>query len=276
MKALIFNSGIGKRMKELTANNPKSMVHLYNDETIFERQIRLLQEAGITEVIITTGPYPEMIKNICRKPCYRYMHFVFPHNEIFDASNYIYSMYKARNYLDDDILMMHGDLAFDRTLIPSLLKNKEPNICLINKYKPLPEKDFKGRIIDNELREVGINIFDKNCYAFQPLYKLSKSVIKIWLDNVIKFVDNGNINVYAENAFNEVSKGLGIRPVSYHNHFIDEVDNKDDLIRVNKEIEVWDYKTQIIKTSNEYLLPLKTRLRKLNSIKPFINFNLEL
>lgn len=270
MKALIFNSGIGKRMMELTQNNPKSMVHLYNDETIFERQIRLLQEAGITEVVITTGPYPEMLKNICAKPCYRNMHFVFPHNEIYDSSNYIYSMYKAREYLDDDILMMHGDLVFDRSLIPNLLKNKEPNTCLINKYKPLPEKDFKGRIIDNELREVGINIFDSNCYAFQPLYKLSKPVMKAWLDNVIKFVEANNINVYAENAFNEVSKGLGIRPVSYHNHFIDEVDNKDDLARVNKEIEQWDYKIQSIKTSTEYLLPLKTQLKKINSDKPFV------
>ena len=270
MKALIFNSGIGKRMMELTKNNPKSMVHLYNDETIFERQIRLLQEAGITEVVITTGPYPEMLKNICNKPCYKNMHFVYPHNEIFDTSNYIYSMYKAREYLDDDILMMHGDLVFDRTLIPSLLANKEPNTCLINKYKPLPEKDFKGRIIDNELREVGINIFDNNCYAFQPLYKLSKEVMKSWIDNVVKFVESGNINVYAENAFNEVSIGLGIRPVSYHNHFIDEVDNKDDLARVNKEIEVWDYKTQNIKSSSNYLTSLKTRLKKLNSIKPFI------
>ena len=270
MKALIFNSGIGKRMGELTAHCPKSMVHLYNDETIFERQIRLLQEAGITEVVITTGPYPEMLKDICAKPCYKNMHFEFPHNEIYDASNYIYSMYKARDLLNDDILMMHGDLVFDRSLIPSLLKNKEPNTCLINKYKPLPEKDFKGRIVDNELREVGINIFDKDCYAFQPLYKLSKPVMKTWLDNVVKFVEANNINVYAENAFNEVSKGLGIRPISYANHFIDEVDNKDDLARVNQEIEQWDFRKQSIKTSSQFLSPLKTQLKKLNSVKPFV------
>lgn len=270
MKALIFNSGIGKRMEELTAHCPKSMVHLYNDETIFERQIRLLQEAGIKEVVVTTGPYPEMLKEICAKPCYSNMHFEFPHNEIYDASNYIYSMYKARDLLNDDILMMHGDLVFDRALIPSLLKNRKPNTCLINKYKPLPEKDFKGRIIDDELREVGINIFDKNCFAFQPLYKLSKKVMKVWLDNVIKFVENNNINVYAENALNEVSEGLGIRPVSYANHFIDEVDNKDDLARVNKEIEQWDFKKQSIKTYTNYLLPLKTQLKKINVKKPFL------
>lgn len=270
MKALIFNSGIGKRMGELTAHCPKSMVHLYNDETIFERQIRLLQEAGIKEVIITTGPYPEMLKEICAKACYNNMHFEFPHNEIYDSSNYIYSMYKARDLLDDDILMMHGDLVFDRTLIPSLLKNKEPNLCLINKYKKLPEKDFKGRIVDGELREVGINIFDNDCFAFQPLYKLSKDAIKVWLNKVINYIENGNINVYAENALNEVSKGLGIKPVSYSKHFIDEIDNKDDLARVNLEIEQWDFKKQDIKSRNEFLFAIKNTLKKINAKKPFV------
>lgn len=42
MKALIFNSGIGKRMGELTKHSPKCMVKLKNSETIFERQLRLL------------------------------------------------------------------------------------------------------------------------------------------------------------------------------------------------------------------------------------------
>lgn len=270
MKALIFNSGIGKRMGELTAHCPKCMVHLYNDETIFERQVRLLQEAGITNIIVTTGPYPEMLKEICNKPCYDNIHFEFVHNEIFNSSNYIYSMYKAKELLDDDILMMHGDLVFDRSLIKSVLKNKSSNVCLINKFKALPEKDFKGRIIDNELREVSINIFDDNCYAFQPLYKLSKTVVSAWLDNIVKFIDNKNINVYAENALNEITKGLGIKPMSYSNHFIDEIDNNDDLIKVNKEIEQWDFKKQVIKISNVFLIHLKKQLKIINSKKPFI------
>ena len=268
MKALIFNSGIGKRMLELTAHCPKSMVHLYNDETIFERQIRLLQEACIREVIITTGPYPEMIKEICSKPCYNNMHFVYPHNEIYDASNYIYSMYKAREYLDDDVLMMHGDLVFDRTLIPNMLKDSRKDLCLINKFKALPEKDFKGRIVDGCLREVGINIFDDNCFAFQPLYKLSKETIKAWVDNVVRFVEANNINVYAENALNEITSGLSIYPMSYSNHFIDEVDNKDDLARVSASIEQWDFKKQNIKSTHEWLVALNKTLERINAHKP--------
>ena len=270
MKALIFNSGIGKRMGELTAHAPKSMVHLYNGETIFERQIRLLQEAGIKEVIITTGPYPEMLKEICAKPCYKNMIFHFPHNEIYDASNYIYSMYKAREYFDDDILMMHGDLVFDREILSSLIKDKRSDICLINKSKALPEKDFKGRIVDGTLREVSVKIFDKDCFAFQPLYKLSKTTIKAWSDNVVKFVEANNINVYAENALNEISSTLSIYPKSYANHFVDEVDNPDDLKRVSACIEQFDFKDQKIIQTTRLANKIKSLLELINSKKPFL------
>ena len=54
MKALIYNSGLGKRMGDLTKDKPKSMVELKNGETIFERQLRLLRECGIKDVIVTT------------------------------------------------------------------------------------------------------------------------------------------------------------------------------------------------------------------------------
>lgn len=270
MRALIFNSGIGKRMGELTAHSPKSMVHLYNDETIFERQIRLLQEAGIREVVITTGPYPEMLKEVCNKPCYNNMTFYFPHNEKYDQTNYIYSMYQAREYLDDDFLMMHGDLVFDRDIISSMLKDKRNNLCLINKMKELPEKDFKGRIVDNKLKEVSIKIFDSNCYAFQPLYKLSKSTLNAWLNNVINFINNGNDNVYAENALNEITNSLCIEPMSYAKHFVDEVDNKEDLARVSAAIEEFDFKTQKIYQTNTLTSKIKNVLDTISSKSPLL------
>lgn len=255
-------------MGALTAHAPKSMAHLYNDETIFERQIRLIQEAGIREVVITTGPYPEMIKEVCNKECFQNMHFVFSYNEKYDQTNYIYSMYNAREYLNDDVIMMHGDLVFDRTLIPSMLKNKKNDLCLINKIKALPEKDFKGRIIDGTLREVSINIFEGNCYAFQPLYKLSRATITKWVDNVIKFIDKGIVSVYAENALNEISNQLSIFPMSYINHFIDEVDNPNDLERVSKLIEQWDAKTQVIYHSSLLKSKINSTLLNINAKNP--------
>ena len=70
------------------------------------------------------------------------------------------------------------------------------------------------------------------------------------------------ITVCEKNALNEISNKLSIYPMSYSNHFIDEVDNKDDLARVNACIEQWDFKKQSIKQTHEYLISLKSILKR--------------
>ncbi len=235
MKALIFNSGLGKRMGSLTENNPKSLVKLYNGETILERQIRILNECGIFDFIITTGPFKEQIESVCAK--FTDSNFTFVNNPIYDKTNYIYSMYLAKDYLNSDILLLHGDLVFLKSLVASLLNDKRPSICLINEEKELPEKDFKGRIQGGRLKEVSINIFDSDCYAFQPLYKLSYDVLKMWLQKVSEFVKNGNTSVYAENALNEILDKVSIFVKSYSNSYVEEIDNLEDYERVNDDIK---------------------------------------
>lgn len=244
MKALIFNSGIGKRMGELTKNSPKSMVKLLNGETIFERQIRLLSECGIKDIVVTTGPFEEQLKAVVEKEPYRHLNVIFVHNDLYDKTNYIYSFYLAQQYLNDDVLMMHGDLVFNKRLLIDVIAHEYKSLCLINKNLPLPEKDFKGRIIDNKLREVGINIFDDNCFTFQPLYKIQKEDLQLWIEEINHFVASGNTGVYAENAFNVISEHTNIIPISYENYYINEIDNVDDYQKVTKEIEQFDYKEQ--------------------------------
>ena len=55
MKALILNSGLGRRMGVLTSEHPKCMTEISGTETILSRQLRLLAAAGIREAVITTG-----------------------------------------------------------------------------------------------------------------------------------------------------------------------------------------------------------------------------
>lgn len=238
MKAIIFNSGLGSRMANLTENNPKCMVKLYNGETIFERQIRILSECGIKDFIITTGPFKEQLYEVANK--FNNLNFQFVANDDYKNTNYIVSMNNAYDYIDDDVLLLHGDLVFNKELVIKVLNNKNKSVCLFNEIKELPEKDFKGRFKDNKLKEVSINIFDKDCYAFQPLYKLSKSDITKWKDKVKEFVQDGNVKVYAENALNEITDNVEIYGMSYKDDYIEEIDNEDDYFRVSNEIKNFD------------------------------------
>lgn len=242
MKALIFNSGLGSRMGGLTKNKPKCMVELYNGETIFERQIRILSECGINEFIVTTGPYKEQLFSISNN--YKHLKFTFVENIDYKKTNYIVSMNNCYNLLTNDILLMHGDLVFNKELINKMLKNKNESVCLYNEIKELPQKDFKARFIGTKLKQVSVSIFGKGCFAFQPLYKLSKNDINEWKNKVKEFVDNGQINVYAENALNEITDKVSIIGMSYKDDYIEEIDNEEDYCRVSSEIKYFDYKEQ--------------------------------
>ena len=238
MKAVIFNSGLGNRMGDFTKNNHKSMAPLKNGETIFHRQIRLLEAEGITDFIITTGPFEEQLK--AEAADFPELNITFVRNDIFDKTNYIYSMYLARELMNDDLLFFHGDLVFNRKLLHDMLNCEHQNCATVNFKKALPEKDFKGRVQDGKVVEVSIKIFDEDCFAFQPFYKLQKAAASAWIGKVVEFIHKGEDRCYAENALNEIFPALNVRAFDYNGYYVDEIDNLDDWARVKEEILPFD------------------------------------
>ena len=65
MKALILNSGMGKRMGVYTKNQPKCMTEISPSVTIISRQLKQLVDAGIKEVVMTTGAFDSVLMDYC-------------------------------------------------------------------------------------------------------------------------------------------------------------------------------------------------------------------
>lgn len=238
MKAVIFNSGLGNRMGEFTKNNHKSMARLLDGETVFHRQIRLLSLEGIKDFIVTTGPFEEQLKGEAAD--FPELNFTFVRNDIYDKTNYIYSMFLAREHMNDDLLFLHGDLVFNRKLAHDMINCEDKNAATVNFKKELPEKDFKGRVKNGKVIEVSIHIFDEDCFAFQPFYKMEKATASAWIGKVVEFIHKGEDKCYAENALNEIFPALNVRAFDYENYFVDEIDNLDDHARVTAQIVAYD------------------------------------
>ena len=149
-------------------------------------------------------------------------------------------MYLARDYMQDDMIFLHGDLVFNRKLVHDVLTCAESNTATVNFKKALPEKDFKGRVRDGKVLEVSIKIFDEDCFAFQPFYKLDKATTSAWIGKVVEFIHKGENKCYAENALNEIFPALNIRAFSYEDYYVDEIDNMEDYARVKEEILPFD------------------------------------
>lgn len=240
MKALILNSGLGSRMGVLTSEHPKCMTEISHSDTILSRQLKLIAQAGITEVVMTTGYYDSILEEYCESLDLP-LRYTFVKNPVYDKTNYIYSIYCAREYLDDDILLMHGDLVYENTVFDAVLQS-EDSCMTISSTLPLPEKDFKAVLSDGRICKVGIEFFD-NAVAAQPLYKLNRDDWRVWLDRIIAFCENGNTKCYAENAFNEVAESCKIVPLDVQDRLCAEIDNPEDLKKVSEQLKEIENRT---------------------------------
>ena len=237
MKALILNSGLGSRMGILTSNHPKCMTEINSKDTILSRQLKQIVNSGIKEVVITTGYYDEVLINYCESLDMP-LQFHFIKNPIYDNSNYIYSIYCAKDFLDDDIVLMHGDLVFETEVFEKLLLS-ESSCMAVSSTLPLPQKDFKAQIKDGKVIRVGIDLFTDAIEA-QALYKLNKEDWKLWLHEIIEFCEKGNTHVYAEEALNALEGRANIMAMDVGDLLCSEVDTPEDLLLVStklKEIE---------------------------------------
>lgn len=232
MKAVILASGVGTRFSPVTHHQPKCLIKV-NGRSILARILDSLIENGIKDILITTGHLEEKIKNFIKEN-YPKLKVTYVFNPKYKETNYIYSLWLAKDKLKNtDILLLHGDLIYDSVLLEKTIVFPQSSV-LLNKIMELPIKDFKGRVKDGRVTEIGVNVFGKDAYFLMPLYKLFKKDLALWFLEIENFVKNGKVTCYAENAFNKVSDKMRIRPLFYTKESCMEIDNLEDLQKAEK------------------------------------------
>ena len=236
MKALILNSGLGHRMGDITKTHPKCMTDIPNGETILSRQLRIIAAAGIKDVVMTTGYFDQILIDYCNSLNLG-LNYTFVKNPIYDQTNYLYSIYCAKDVLkDEDVIMMHGDLVFATNVFEEVVKS-DASCMTVSSTLPLPEKDFKAVVSGNRIEKVGIEFFD-SAMAAQPLYRLNAKDWNIWLDEIIAFCETDNRKCYAENAFNKVSDKCEILTLDVKDDLCGEIDTPEDLEIMSAKIRL--------------------------------------
>ena len=200
---------------------------------------------------MTTGYHDKVLVDYCHA-LHLPLTFTFVNNPVYDQTNYIYSIYCAKEHLkDDDLILMHGDLVFENLVMEAVVES-EGSCMAVSSTLPLPEKDFKAVVRDGRIVKVGIEFFD-DAMAAQPLYKIKKEDWLVWLENIEKFCETDNRKCYAENAFNEVSDRCCILPVDVQDMLCAEIDTPEDLKTVSSKLAEVNERTVYMCFSTEYI-----------------------
>jgi len=184
-------------------------------------------------------------------------------------TNYIYSIYLARNYLrDDDIVYLHGDLVFEQNVLQDVLAS-DKSVMVTDSTLPLPEKDFKAVVIDGRIKSVSVDSFEDAVYA-QPLYMLLQNDWNCWLDEICRFCEQEITGVYAENAFNEISEAINLFPLDVKGRKCFEVDTAEDLSFAQAAYKLMPDRLQTIYAGYDSVKNIPDVLQKVSSEKPLV------
>lgn len=187
---IILAAGEGKRLRPLTNEIPKCMVK-YNGIPIIDYAIRSAKSCGINKIAVVGG----FKINILKKHLEGENVIVFE-NKIYRHTNMVSTLFCAREFMDDDLIISYSDIVYSEEILKSLIDGKK-NISVVvdKKWRLLwdqrmsnPLDDAETLVIkDNKIIEIGekpLN-FDHIHGQYIGLIKIKKEVI----NDVINFYD---------------------------------------------------------------------------------------
>ena len=113
VKAVILAAGFDERLMPLISDRPKAMLDV-RGKPILERQIDALRQTGVRQIAVVRGYKKEQVT----LPNVRYYD-----NDAFEESGELESLLRAGAELSGAVVVMYGDILFDRNILERLLQS---------------------------------------------------------------------------------------------------------------------------------------------------------
>lgn len=142
MKAVILAAGMASRLRPLTEHTPKCLLSI-GERPLLQRSMDAIIESGIRDFVIVTGYLNEMIEQFVEKTYGDTVSVKFIHNDVFDSTNNIYSLWLARPEVDGkDFLLLDSDLLYDPRIVKQVLATDSANVLTLIRHE-LGEGEMK-------------------------------------------------------------------------------------------------------------------------------------
>ncbi len=229
--ALLLAAGTGSRLFPLTQNSPKCLT-LVNDKSILERLINNLKSQGFKRLVIVTGHQKEFIMDYLGEKSGD-ISIEYVYSPLYKTTNNIYSLWMARNIINEPFVLFESDLVLNSTLLDDMVYPDRMAVALmqpwlngttvsINKVN-MVTKFHKGTTDSySDIRYKTVNIYSFSLLSWQAIVK-----------RLNQYITEGNVNCYYETVFAEMidNKSLAFESVSFDHKPWYEIDTIKDLAK---------------------------------------------
>ena len=239
-KAVILAAGVGSRLRPFTDEQPKCLVPVNGVPVLVNALIHLVN-AGVRETIIVVGHLKEKIfERVGAR--FQGMEIRYVESECYAMTNNIYSLWLAREHLNEDILLLEADVFFEQELIDRLVSAKGENQAALAQHQPwmsgtVARVDEQGRIEALvESRDQGADFEYSGTLKTVNVYRFGGDFLrKCFLPRLDSAIAAGNVNDYYEAVLSELcgQDGVDLSAVLCGDIKWIEIDNQDDLTAAN-------------------------------------------
>jgi len=222
---ILLCAGKGTRLHPLTFNNPKCLFSLDENYSILQRMIDLIRKYDKdAEIITVVGFLADKIKSII-------VETKFIDNPFYDITNSIASLWFCKNYLDDDVTIINGDIVMESNLIKDIVVQKyDYPLVLID--SSIKDGDYNVQVQDDNILVMSKEL--KNYHGeYAGVTKIDKNTIKLFKEEIEKMISDGHYDQWYETTLVQLifDNDLKLKYIDIDEYQWTEVDCVDDLLK---------------------------------------------
>ena len=232
--ALLLAAGTGSRLFPLTKNSPKCLT-LVNGKSILERLVNNLKMQGFKRLVIVTGFKDESIKDFLGSNSGD-LEIEYIHSPLYRTTNNIYSLWMARNSINEPFVLLESDLVLSTLLLDKMVY---PDKMAVAKMQPWLNGTTVSLDQQNQVTQFQKGTPDSALdirYKTVNIYSFSLSSWQAVIKKLNQYVSIGNVNCYYEAVFAEMiaDESLSFESVSFDHMPWYEIDTIKDLAEAEK------------------------------------------
>lgn len=234
MKGVVLCAGMGIRLFPYTQELPKCLLKV-GHKTLLEYTVENLKKSGTHEIFLVTGYKEEKIKTLVNEKGYSNIHFIT--NQNYKKTNTAYSLNLALKHINDNFILINGDMLFDQTILDDLLNHSQKNCVVVDKDIDLDEEEVKVITQNGVVSRIGKNLNPAECMGEAiGINKISHETVPLLSDEFNNLEKKGELNHFFEKGFDLLANKAFSFGILLTNKPWTEIDTRDDFDYAKNEI----------------------------------------